>query len=128
MKSLHYAFILLALFGITACGTESADTTLTDQLSKRWEIREASRNGRITESLDQLYFDFTAEGTLQTNLAGATETGTYELKEQQILQRGTQIDADYKIESISDTLLVLSTSIRNSNFKFELVPTEISDQ
>lgn len=127
MKSLSYILPLFFLCSLIACSSDSADNAKTNQLAKRWEIREASRNGRITESLDKLYFDFAKDGTLQTNLGGATETGTYELEEEQILQRGTQIDADYKIETLSDSLLVLTTVIRNSNFKFELTPAPASE-
>lgn len=127
MKSLHCAFLFIALLGIAACSGDNANDTKTNQIAKRWEIREASRNGRITESLDQLYFDFTADGTLKTNLTGVTETGTYEMQEEQILQRGMQIDTDYKIEMLSDTLLVLTTAIRNSNFKFELIPATATE-
>lgn len=125
MKFLAYSLFFSTLL-FTACTDDGAANAKLQQLAQRWEIREASRNGRITESLDQLYFDFTADGTLKTNLSGATETGTYEMNDDQILQRGTQIEADYNVVNLSDTLLVLTTKIRNSSFKFELVPVPAS--
>lgn len=114
----------MILCGIAACATEDPKDKLMNQLNGRWEIQEASRNGRITESLDKLYFDFGSGGALATNLSGATEKGTYEIKASQILQRGMQIDVTYDIASISDSLLVLTAEIRNNNFKFELVPDD----
>jgi hypothetical protein len=84
----------------------------------RWELEQALRNGSPTESLTDLYFEFTSDGKLMTNIAGLPEEGTYELKKEQLLQRNTQIDADYTIEEIADSNLVLSTDLRGYAFRF----------
>lgn len=120
MKFWKSIFTFLAITLFFACGSEEADPQAT-QILGRWEIEEASRNGRITESLAELYYEFDADGKITTNLTGATETGTYTLEEGKLLQRNTKIDADYTLDSLSDSSLIMSTRLRNSTFKFRLI-------
>lgn len=122
MKILSNTIIIILLLAISACSGENAADSTENKILGRWEIQEASRNGRITESLAQLYYDFAVDGKMQTNLSGATESGTYEISDQKLLQKDMQINAEYNIESLSDTLLILTTKLRNSDFKFVLVP------
>lgn len=111
-------FSILFLFG---CQGESVDNTNT--LIGRWDIREARRNGQATESLDQLYFEFFADGTMKTNILGADEEAAYELDDNTIRQRESQMPIDYTIETISDTALIMSTTINRYNFRFQLGKT-----
>ncbi len=112
--------ILLLVLGATAffaCQNNHTEET-AQQLIGRWELEQALRNGSPTESLDHLYFEFRPDGKLLTNIAGLPEEGTYELKKQQLLQRNTQINADYTIEEIMDSSLVLTTDLRGFSFRF----------
>lgn len=124
MKFLTNIFLITLIFAVSACSSENAADSPANKILGRWEIQEASRNGQITESLAQLYYDFAADGKMQTNLSGATESGTYEINDMKLLQKDMQINAEYNIESLSDSLLVLTTKLRNSNFKFILTPKE----
>lgn len=112
--------ILLLILGTTtflACQNNTTEET-AQLLVGRWELEQALRNGNPTESLADLYFEFAADGKLMTNIAGLPEEGTYELKKQQLLQRNTQIDADYTIEEITEANLILSTDLRGYAFRF----------
>ena len=111
-------FSILFLFG---CKGESVDNT--DTLIGRWDIREARRNGQATESLDQLYFEFFEDGNMKTNILGADEEATYELDDNTIRQRDSQMPIDYTIETLSDTSLIMSTTINRFNFRFQLGKT-----
>ena len=133
MKNVGILLLILGITTLFACQNDNTEETAR-LLVGRWELDQALRNGSPTESLTDLYFEFTPDGKLMTNIAGLPEEGTYELKKQQLLQRNTQIDADYTIEEITDADLILSTDLRGYSFRFlfkKAVPdnnTETSQQ
>lgn len=109
------------LTGCLFLGSCGSDEDLTArQLAGRWEIDEALRNGRPTESLSGLYFRFGPEDRLVTNLNGREETGQYELEDNTVQQTGTTMDVVYQIESITDSTLTLRTQISQYDFRFDL--------
>jgi len=116
--SLVFCALAASIF-MVGCKPEKQDD-YAEKILGRWEIREGLRNGEATESLSGLFFEFQAGGAMRTNLSGAEETAAYELKENQILQRQSQIEADYTIEEITDSTLTLSTKLRSYNFRFML--------
>lgn len=122
-------FISFIFAGSIACTSDS--TQVEDKTSSyligRWDIQQASRNGKPTESLDELYFEFFEDGAMRTNLTGATQSGTYSLTEKVIQQRETQMDADYNIEEISDTTLTINTTLKGQVFKFYLHKSQLEE-
>ncbi|MFN7118823.1 MAG: hypothetical protein ACK4TA_18635 [Saprospiraceae bacterium] len=119
MKNSGISLLILGTISLFACNTNNTAET-AQLLVGRWELVQALRNGSPTESLAELYFEFTADGKLMTNITGVPEEGTYELKKEQLLQRNTQIDADYTIEEIADSSLTLTTNLRGYSFQFDL--------
>ena len=109
---------LLGILVLSGCGQEQDDDK-KELILGRWEIQQAFRDGQATETLDKLYFEFFKDGQMRTNLMGA-ETATYELEDSQLYQRDSQMDIDYTIESIGDSTMVLTTQLRDSNFRFQL--------
>lgn len=116
-----FTTLILSFLFLLGCKGESVDNT--DQLIGRWDIREAKRNGQATESLDQLYFEFFQDGNMKTNILGADEEATYELDNNTIRQRESQMPIDYTIETISDTSLIMNATINRFNFRFQLGKT-----
>ncbi|NRB52679.1 MAG: hypothetical protein HRU41_33770 [Saprospiraceae bacterium] len=116
-----FTTLIFSFLFLLGCKSESVDNT--DQLIGRWDIREAKRNGQATESLDQLYFEFFQDGNMKTNILGADEEATYELDDNTIRQRESQLPIDYTIESISDTSLIMNATINRFNFRFQLGKT-----
>lgn len=110
-------FLCLAV-AFAACSSEQDNTD--ELLIGRWEIQEASRNGRSTASLDELYFEFYEDGSMRTNISGATETAKFQLESPLIMQRESKVDADYSIEEISDSTLLITTELRGYAFRFLL--------
>jgi hypothetical protein len=117
---------MLLLLGLTACqndapgeGESDTDQTLL-LLQGRWELLDATRNGKPTESLDGAFFEFMSEGKLASNLGGSREEMQYELRGNTILQRGGRMEAEYQIETLADTLLVLDLVLNNTPFKLRL--------
>lgn len=89
-------------------------------LPGQWDITEARRNGRLTESLKGLYFVFTTEGVFKTNLNGVPEEGQYELSDKQIVTTEVQLPLTYEIVEIKDSVLILESIFQSYHFYFNL--------
>lgn len=111
------ASLLIALF-LFACGNEEKVSQNT--LLGKWEIANATRDGRRAPSVEGLYFNFMEDGTLQTNIASSAETATYKVEGMVIQQRESRFEIDYTIEELTDTSLILTTELRNAQFRFFL--------
>ena len=121
---MRFSFFMV-LLGITAafsaCTSDDKEQELRDQLAGRWEISQAFRNERPTTSLENLYFDFYGTDSLRTNLNnGRAEAMPYEIKDQTITPVGSQLDAAYTIQELSDTSLILISTINRLPFRFLL--------
>ncbi len=122
MKYLSYVQATLAVLLMStalSCGGEQEQKN-EEMLLGKWELERASRNGQVTESLTDLYFEFFQDGKMRTNISGLPESVTYEVSGNTIHQREGQMDIDYNIESISDSMLVLAAEINDFNFNFVL--------
>ncbi len=111
---------LTAIVGLLmlACANDT-QTKEADKLLGRWELTSAQRDARSTDSLRGLYFEFTEDQVLRTNIMnGQAEEGTYERSENNIAQRNTTQEIDYSIESLTDSVLVLTTNLANTDFRF----------
>lgn len=118
----HLSFIMLLTLSlvIQACGPEETSETSPDQILGRWELTNATRNGRPTESLADLYFEFFLDGKMTTNLGGATESASYAIYDNEIRQSDSQFDVIYEIQGLNDSILVLATELRGYSFRFRL--------
>ncbi len=114
-----FAFLLAGIGLLTGCQEDQSDKK-EELLLGRWEIQQAYRNGKTTESLEELYFEFYQDGKMKTNLLGATETASYELEDGKLLQLDSQMDINYNIQELNDSLLVMTTQLRDYDFRFRL--------
>ena len=117
--SLRTVAILLSVNLLGACQGDQAART-EELLLGRWEIQEATRNGRPTESLEELYFEFFQDGQMSTNLFGAPESSQYQIDGDLIQQRESRMETDYTIQEITDSTLTLATRMRDFDFQFRL--------
>jgi hypothetical protein len=108
-------FMTLFLF---ACGNEEKFDQ--NALLGHWELVTATRDGRRAPSVEGAYFNFLEDGALQTNIASSPETATYKVEGMVIQQRESRFEIDYTIEELTDTSLVLTTELRNAQFRFFL--------
>lgn len=124
MKATRFFQAALLIFGISsifACGEDEIQDT--DQLLGRWDIQEALRSGRPTESLDNLFFEFFEEGKMRTNITGAAVDGSYEIDGDQLNQRGGPLETNYTIQTLTDSVLVLTAVINKLDFKLQFSRT-----
>lgn len=125
MRCMPFLFSLLCL--VVACAKEApateavVDDPNAPSLVGHWELVEAKRNNRLTETLTDLYFTFHEDGSFATNLGGEAVEGSYQY------DGGTEIvTADmaqaysYQIAEHSQDELVLHSQISNFNFEFVL--------
>ncbi|WP_020539219.1 hypothetical protein [Lewinella cohaerens] len=108
----------IALFFLASCGDDNA--VATTDLAGHWEIQSATRDGEPTTTMEGMYFDFSEDGQLLTNMTGAEEAYAYELDGAAILQRGGPIEADFLIESFIEGELILTTELRRKKFRMVL--------
>ncbi|MBK6947783.1 MAG: hypothetical protein IPH16_06700 [Haliscomenobacter sp.] len=112
--------LLLIPWSFSSCKKEIDPTP--QLVLGHWEIQEAYRNGKPTESLADLFFEFKEEGKMATNLP-VTEVpmeASYEVKKGKIEQAQGDITLVYQIESLTDSSMVLKTNFRGFDFRFVL--------
>lgn len=121
MKYLGTLLCAIALAAAAASCKKEPDPT-TDQLQGRWELQEGFRNGRPTESLTDLYFEFGQEGKMVTNLpvTDVPTEASFTARKGKIEQQQGDVKLEYQIEQLDDSLLVLATKLRNYDFRFVL--------
>ncbi len=110
------------LFLLMACGN---DTTVKNQkatLVGRWNLIEGQRNGKVTDSLRDTYFEFTADDKMSTNLPikGAMNS-PYNIVENEIVQTIiNDIQIKYQILELTPEVLKLTTNLRGFDFVFSM--------
>ncbi|MEM1215680.1 MAG: hypothetical protein AAGJ82_08350 [Bacteroidota bacterium] len=123
MRNKHLCIIwvslLLSFVGLaSACGEEGA--VQAEDLVGRWEISSAMRGGKVTTTMDQMFFDFGTDGKLVTNMLGQDQTFQYTLDGNTIQQREGVLEADYEIVHFATDSLVLRSTIRSQQFLLTL--------
>ncbi|GAB4494051.1 MAG: hypothetical protein OHK0019_19370 [Saprospiraceae bacterium] len=117
--SLRPLFPLL-LFVFLACGNES-EKIQTAAITGRWELSRGFRNQKETETLQGVFFQFGTDGKMTTNLpVGADSPTDFELKKNEIHQKSPQ-PVVYKIQSVTDSTLVLAMEMRGVQFEMHLI-------
>lgn len=118
-----FQLVLLVLSLSLTLACNEVEVQDTDLILGRWDLQEGLRDGRPTESLDELYFEFFEEGKMLSNITGATVEGSYEIDGDQLEQRGGPMEVDYTIQTLNDTMLLLTAQIHNRKFELQLART-----
>lgn len=120
MRFSKFLFAGVLLSTIFACTNEptAEEENLSDQLIGRWEVIQALRNDQPTETMTDFYLEFGADQQMTSNLTGAVEQVAYELKDKVIHQKSTRLPVDFNIVDLRDSVLVLTMTMRNTDFRF----------
>lgn len=105
--------LVITLFFTLSCKDESKIDK--DLLSGDWVIESAVRDEKSTQTLDGLIFSF-YEDELTSNVSGEMVSDTYTCRGNTISTSSSEII--YKVESIDSINLILSSTIRKSDFRF----------
>ena len=117
------------LFVQTACNNDGeAPTFEEDMLVGRWEITEAYRNGKKTETLTDTFYEFDQEGNMRTNLnpTAMAESYKYDFDGQKIQQKGGT-ETEFSVEALTDSSLNVSMKINNIPFRLALHKVVLPD-
>ncbi len=119
INQLLFGTLLLLL---TACGS---DTTVKDQkalLEGRWNLTEGQRNGKVTDSLRDTYFEFTADDKMSTNLPiKGSMNSPYDIVDNAIVQTIiNDIQIKYNIIELTPQNLTLTANLRGFDFVFSM--------
>ncbi len=122
---LHKLFpLVLGLTIFVACGEDEpkAPTYDKEYLIGRWELTDAWRSNKKTETLTGIYYEFATTGKMNTNFTLDMTDGEfpYEFDGRNIIQKG-KMDRSYTIDSLTRETLIFSTVFNDSNFKLALV-------
>jgi len=116
------ALFLLGSLTLVACNFDAAqEEETTELLQGRWDLSEAYRSGKKTETLTGTFFEFLPERKLIYNLAGLREEVSYNLDGQTITPLESRQSVTFMIEELDAGKLTLSMVMRNTPFKFVLL-------
>jgi hypothetical protein len=114
-------FLTSLLLFAAACSSGEPSSFEKKDLLGRWELERAWRNGKQTETLTGTFYSFTDAGVMTTNLTPrlTEENFSFTLSGDEILQQATP-PVTYKVESLSDSSMVLTMTINNFPFRLQL--------
>lgn len=92
----------------------------TSLLNGKWLVVNATRNGNLTTTLNEAYFEFAADSTMHTNLTGEEVRSPYSIEGNTINQI-SESAFSYDIIKLSADTLALKTQIMNYDFELYLL-------
>lgn len=114
MRKLRAFVVVIGLLSLLACsGTPDVQEVLP---GGRWMVASATRDGKPTGTLSDLYFEFHANDSLVTNITGVPGEMRWYVQNGVIQQRKGSFDADYKVEKISADEMEVTTTLNGSEF------------
>jgi hypothetical protein len=127
------AFLLFFLL-LTACGgneTHEGDDTpdvdevpveISEVIVGEWLIEKSTRSGKEVTTFGDLTISYSADGTFKSNLFDGMNKTPFEEGVKATIDGSNiyfdEVDVSYYVEDISDSLLILSTEIRDFPFEF----------
>ena len=117
-----YFLIVISFLTVLSCGAgnDKSDNTESDVIFGKWIMHKASRDGKLTETLKDSYFNFESPNILVNNINRREQAFSFEILDGKILQRGS-LDLDYDILKFNSDTLILGTQIRDYDFQFFLL-------
>ena len=109
--------LAFASFLFASCENETENNQTA--LVGRWQLTKGLRNRNETQTLKGVYYQFGADGKMQTNLPIGAEAPTdYVVKKNKIEQRSAP-PVTYQIQTLTDTLLVMTLEMHGVPFEFQ---------
>jgi len=113
------SFLPLFTLCILVLGCKSDNTVKKSyELEGKWDIYEAYRDGNLTTTLEDGFFEF-QDSQMVTNILGSPIDGVYILDNKSI-QHESSLSATYHISNYSSDSMELETEIRGFDFLFKL--------
>ncbi|MEZ5055473.1 MAG: hypothetical protein R2879_00400 [Saprospiraceae bacterium] len=113
---------LLSTFVFLSCQPEEKD--YSKELIGHWDVTQAKREGKITSTLEEAYFEFSSKDEMILNLSGLPQRAKYSLNGSSFSVTGTNMDAEYNIENLNGDSMVVTADILGKEFEFSLVKAQ----
>ncbi len=123
-------FLSLTLFSLLfiSCGDDGGPASSKATIEGRWELVEARKNNTKTGVVDGLHFEFHPDGSLETNLMGNKNLGTYLKTGDEVVIEGVKLPMDFNIQGMTDSTLHLRSKFRGFQFDFLLAKAEDKEE
>lgn len=115
-KLLVPAFMMILLF--VACKQDSTKVAEGTDLEGKWEVFEAYRGKKVTETLNGAYFIF-KNNELTVNITGKDVTAPYTLTGSRI-EHLTPNKERYEISGFLNNNMMLNTTLSDYDFRFNV--------
>ena len=120
MKQIQLSFVLIIIL-LSSCGEEMGTVEL-DKLPGRWTLVEAQRDGNVTSTLDNAFFDIDSE-VFSHNLNGDSVGVSYVL-ESNVLKLNDEMLKTLEVTALNADTLRAKTKIGSFNFQFLMTRNE----
>jgi len=120
LKSFNPFIIVLLSASAALIFSCSANKITYDDLLGEWNSVKASRNGKTTQTLENVFFIFKEGNKMTTNLFGEEEIFEVDFKEPEIIVKSSRIGSIF-VKSVETDTLYISSKINEFRFDFELV-------
>jgi len=115
-KLLGTVFMMILLF--VACKQDSAKEVEGTDLEGKWEVFEAYRGKKVTETLNGAYFIF-KNNELTVNITGKDVTAPYTITGTRI-EHQTANKERYEISGFVNNNMMLNTTLSDYDFRFNV--------
>jgi hypothetical protein len=126
-KHYYYPIITILCATLLACnGLPSFPKTAKDDPSAKtyhnlvgkWKLRAGQVGGQITDRLDGTIFEFSEDKQLTTNLP-AINAGAFKINDKNEIEHSAETSVVYAINTLQDTILVLTLNFKNHEFQMQ---------
>lgn len=113
--------LLISFFIIIGCKSEKVSQPLVvEDLVGEWDIFHVTRNGKVTKTLENGYLHFQADNTIKSNLFSDEKNHTFILKQDKVDVDGLENLNEFKIESLSNDTLIVTSKVNVFDMQFYL--------
>ena len=122
MKWIKHIGLACILILPVAC-TDSKTTQNEQLILGRWELVQAVRNGKPTDSMNGIFFEFKEEGKMTSNFNLAVEERQLQYTiDKNLLDQIGEENLKYIIEKLTNSELILTTNYQGLEFQLQLEP------
>lgn len=112
--------LILIAISWQSCQESNVNAIDTTLLEGTWLVVNAKRNAKQTTTLNEAFFVFKGDSTMQTNIIGEELSASYKVNGQVITQGGDK-EFNYNILKLTKDTMILGTEIMNYKFEFYLL-------
>jgi len=119
IHNLPYYFVLVVGLSLLTIGCNSSPDSEEPTLNGTWEVYNAFRNGRNTETLNGAEFRFVGSEKMVTNITGQFDSAAIELIDMKIHYHGRE-ETVYDVKTFTNDSMELVVKLQGMYFLLQL--------